>query len=154
LLSIIVNDGTITGKLDSIFVQVGAVKLINSGILDGYVEMSSVSDEVDTITNTGQILGQVHLGGGADSFDGRGGISGAVFGEGGDDTLIGGSAADRLSGGLGRDFLTGGKGADVFHFESLADSTVGALRDVIMDFRQAQHDLIDLSFIDADAGAA
>jgi len=57
-----------------------------------------------------------------------------------------------LTGGLGRDTLTGGVGNDVFDYNALADSTVGAgNRDVIADF-QSGLDEIDVTGIDADTG--
>ncbi len=39
-----------------------------------------------------------------------------IHGLGGNDTIIGGSAADDIYGGAGNDTLTGGAGADIFHF--------------------------------------
>ncbi len=39
-----------------------------------------------------------------------------IHGLGGNDTIIGGSAADNIYGGAGNDTLTGGTGADIFHF--------------------------------------
>ncbi len=43
-------------------------------------------------------------------------IAQTIHGLGGDDTIIGGSAADDIYGGAGNDTLTGGAGADIFHF--------------------------------------
>jgi len=71
----------------------------------------------------------------------------------GDDTLFGNAGKDTLIGGLGVDQLSGGESADTFVFESL-DSGVGAGRDTITDFVARQKDKIDLSAIDAKAGAA
>jgi len=72
----------------------------------------------------------------------------------GDDTLFGNAGKDTLIGGLGVDQLSCGTGADTFVFESLADSGVGAGRDTITDFVARQKDKIDVSAIDAKAGAA
>ncbi|MCO6416483.1 hypothetical protein JYK14_09935 [Siccirubricoccus sp. KC 17139] len=67
----------------------------------------------------------------------------------GDDTLDGGGGGDdRLIGGLGADRLIGGTGADSFIFKAVAESTALSM-DVIVDFSQAQHDLLHLSVIDA-----
>jgi Ca2+-binding RTX toxin-like protein len=82
---------------------------------------------------TGSNLGNLLLGGdGDDQLDGHGGL-------------------DTLEGGYGLDRLTGGLGADVFRYrawnESIADRT---LRDVILDFRRAEGDKIDLSQVDLD----
>jgi Ca2+-binding RTX toxin-like protein len=70
-----------------------------------------------------------------------------------DDTLVGGSGNDTLSGGLGADQLTGGMGADIFRFTRTADSSVAA-SDQILDFSRSDHDLIDVSLIDANTALA
>jgi Ca2+-binding RTX toxin-like protein len=100
-------------------------------------------------------------GGGGDRLTGDdlvntlGGASGAdrLFGRGGDDALLGALGNDRLAGALGRDTLTGGAGADLFDYDRLADSPVGANRDLILDFAQGA-DRIDLTSIDANGGVA
>jgi len=76
-----------------------------------------------------------------------------LTGGGGADALDGGSGADVLNGGTGSDSLTGGFGADTFVYTLTSDTTVGH-RDTIEDFSHAQHDLIDLSAIDAVAGGS
>jgi Ca2+-binding RTX toxin-like protein len=64
-----------------------------------------------------------------------------------DDRLEGGSGNDTLTGGGGADSITGGSGNDLFSFEAIGDSGIGATaRDVITDFTTAQ-DRIDLSAI-------
>ena len=70
----------------------------------------------------------------------------------GDDTLIGNAANNVLTGRYGADLLTGGYGRDTFVFRSIADSR-GADRDTITDFRESQHDRIDLHLIDANTRA-
>ncbi|MBJ6127082.1 VCBS domain-containing protein [Microvirga splendida] len=67
----------------------------------------------------------------------------------GSDTLKGDSGNDWLTGGLGRDKLWGGAGRDVFDFNSVKESKLGSVRDVIYDFRSGQ-DRIDLRGIDAN----
>jgi serralysin len=48
--------------------------------------------------------------------------------------------------------MKGGLGADIFQFLNLADSKKNHLKsDVILDFRHAQNDKIDLSAIDANS---
>lgn len=79
-------------------------------------------------------------GGGADLLSGGRGI----------DTLSGGTGADTLSGGGGRDVLTGGRAADHFVFGSAA----GAQGDRITDFSVTSGDVIDLTAIEAEDGAA
>jgi uncharacterized protein YjiK len=69
-------------------------------------------------------------------------------------TILGGDGNDTIVGGGGLDVLLGGDGSDTFVFESLADSGASvATRDRIKDFTVGA-DLIDLSAIDADTGAA
>jgi Ca2+-binding RTX toxin-like protein len=69
----------------------------------------------------------------------------------GNDTLNGDSGDDALSGGVGSDKLSGGAGADIFVFTSASDSTVAATgRDMILDFKPADGDRINLKAIDAN----
>ena len=88
----------------------------------------------------GTITGVVKLGKGADYFSGYGGKSGAVYGEAGDDHLLGGAQNDTLDGGDGADYLAGyegndtlkgGSGGDHFVFNTTIAS--GGI-DKIMDF--------------------
>jgi serralysin len=58
------------------------------------------------------------------------------------DTLFGGDGQDILYGGKGQDTLTGGADADTFGF--FAADTIGEPPDYIMDFSQADGDVIDL----------
>ena len=73
---------------------------------------------VDLFTNTGFIQGNVVLDTGGnsygDTYDGSGGgiVTGTVFGNGGEDVLIGGEFVDRFDGGEGMDYITGGGGND------------------------------------------
>jgi hypothetical protein len=78
-----------------------------------------------------------------------------IRGMGGSDTLIGGAGSDRLDGGAGADDLQGGSGADVFVFSRLSDlGKSKATADAVLDFRRSQHDVIDLSDLDADSKRA
>jgi len=70
-----------------------------------------------------------------------------------DDRLTGNSGANAIEGGAGKDIVTGGAGADTFVFARIADTAVGANRDVIMDF-QSGVDRIDLWRIDANINVA
>ncbi|MBD1589697.1 hypothetical protein HAQ06_23985 [Pseudomonas sp. C2L12B] len=63
----------------------------------------------------------------------------------GDDALLGGAGDDRLAGGRGTDTLTGGSGADTYVFNSLDELGSGAARDVIVGFKSAEHDQLDLT---------
>lgn len=96
-----------------------------------------------------------------ETFYGQGGND-VISAKGGDDWIEGGAGSDRISGGLGadviiggagKDYLTGNGGADTFYIFAAADSATGAF-DLITDFDQAAGDRLDLSYIDADMGAA
>ncbi|WP_280377091.1 calcium-binding protein [Pseudomonas sp. BN515] len=67
------------------------------------------------------------------------------------DILTGNAAANVLNGGLGVDQLAGGAGADLFDFNALGEMGVGALRDVVKDFKTVEGDKLDLSTLDANA---
>jgi Ca2+-binding RTX toxin-like protein len=84
--------------------------------------------------------------GGGDGNDLLGGGDGA-------DTIYGDGGADVLYGDGGRDTLFGGAGADRFVFTGLGESPA-ASPDRIADFRADLGDIIDLSAIDANSGAA
>jgi hypothetical protein len=142
--------GTIKGIDAAILCELGRIDLNNRGTLTGGIDCND-ADANDTVVNSGKINGEVHLGGGADVFNGNGGTSGAIFGEDGDDKLTGGGHKDTLVGGAGLDRLKGGGAADHFSFIALTNSVVGASRDVILDFSHKQHDKIDLASIDANA---
>jgi 6-phosphogluconolactonase (cycloisomerase 2 family) len=82
------------------------------------------------------------------------GLGDTIFGNLGNDTINGLGGKDIIDGGAGQDFYTGGKGGDRFVFAQETDTAVGATRDVIADFRQVQHDKINLKAIDANINAA
>ena len=150
LVTEIVNSGTIHGALNAIQAAVGAFSLVNQGTLIGDV-IGALSVSADSIVNSGKIAGSVHLGGGNDTFNGAGGTSGAIFGQGGADRLTGGAAGDRMDGGDGNDTLTGGAGADHFVFST---ALVGNNVDRIADFKHGT-DKFDLDHaIFGAAGAA
>jgi Ca2+-binding RTX toxin-like protein len=88
---------------------------------------------------------------GNDQLSGGAGLD-QLFGGAGADVLSGGDGADRLTGGTGRDVLIGGEGDDRFVFARPGDSSPGRNADHITDFELG--DLIDLSLIDANSGAA
>ncbi len=94
-------------------------------------------------------------------FGGNGNDS--IFGGAGRDSLNGGAGNDIIVGGAGADLLTGGSGQDVFRYTSLGDAprATGILaalnRETILDFNASNgnnHDLIDLSAIDANSNVA
>lgn len=69
----------------------------------------------------------------------------------GNDVIKGGGGDDQIYGEAGADVLYGGSGADVFWFAHASDiGTSKNACDTIMDFKQSEKDLIELSQIDAD----
>jgi Ca2+-binding RTX toxin-like protein len=153
--SVFESDGAEGGLADVVYVS--AVQVNRFTLVHSY----TLADNVETVFVTGRIgmtvignnigdnmqgnVGADHLIGG----DGRNILSGL----GGNDTLTGSGNQDILTGGAGKDVLTGGGDADTFRFNVLADSKVGATRDVIKDFTQGgteTRDKIDLFAIDAN----
>ncbi len=88
---------------------------------------------------------------GSAALDGTGNeLANWLTGNSGANQLNGAAGDDKLIGGAGQDTLTGGLGADTFDFNALADSVVGAGRDLVTDFNHAQGDRLDLYSIDAN----
>jgi Ca2+-binding RTX toxin-like protein len=151
---------TIKGGDAAILAEFGARLILrNEGTIDGRIVCSGTNAN-DVVINKGTIAGDVMLGTGADLFNGKGGVSGKVFGEAGsdtltggakDDTLDGGDGIDTIRGGLGKDTMFGGADADIFDFNAIKDSKIGAARDTIKDFERGL-DRIDLKDIDAKTG--
>ena len=94
--------------------------------------------ETDRLTSIENVIG----GGGADSIVGNAAAN----------MLLGGAGNDLLRGGGGADRLEGGPGSDTFRFEA-GDTGLGAAADRITDMVSGA-DLIDLSALDANTGAA
>ena len=135
-----VIDGGVNGAISTEF-NSGGFFLKNHGTLNGAI-FSNAAGQADVVVNVGAIHGAVYLGGGNDTFKGRGGTSGAVYGETGNDRLIGGSHNDFLHGGDGKDTLTGGPGKDQFFFDTALNAATNV--DRITDFTHGV-DKIDLS---------
>jgi Ca2+-binding RTX toxin-like protein len=138
--------------------------VLNGGANDDYFEPGAGHDRVNggggsdtvaykrigvAVTVDLAVTGVQNTGAGASQFTSIENVIGGAF----DDTLSGNSGANLLVGGPGRDVLRGRGGRDVFSFWSVADSAVGARRDVVADFGSGV-DLIDLSAIDANTAAA
>ncbi|MEZ0168943.1 beta strand repeat-containing protein [Microvirga sp. TS319] len=145
------NAGTIQaiGGPDSIGVWLGTraslfglpaslATLANTGRIIGGTAVQG-GDGREAIRNGGMIAGDIHLLGGDDMFDGRGGtVIGMIdLGDGddtahggdGDDTLTGGDGDDALHGEGGSDVLEGGAGNDTLDGGSGIDDMVGGLGD-------------------------
>jgi serralysin len=84
-------------------------------------------------------------------FDGRAELDGSfrIIAGNGDDTLFGSAGGDLIFGGGGADNMDGGDGADVYLYRSSAESSAAASDTILL----GAGDAIDLSQVDADAGA-
>jgi Ca2+-binding RTX toxin-like protein len=125
----IVNDGmirtTTTGTGVAITGNSGVDTLRNTGTVVGNILLDVGNDR---ITNDGLIRGNVDMGGGNDAYAGAAGrLVGTVLGGAGLDTLVGGTAADALNGGADADLLIGGAGDDILSGAAGADRISGGL---------------------------
>ncbi|SPF81320.1 M10 family metallopeptidase C-terminal domain-containing protein [Pseudoprimorskyibacter insulae] len=78
-----------------------------------------------------------------------------IVGASGSETLEGNDGSDVIAGGGSKDVLYGGADADYFVYASATDSTTtSTARDTIMDFSQADGDIINLKGVDANANLA
>lgn len=88
---IVSNAGTMSGQRG---IEIGVVspaewlifRITNSGLIEARDSAITGSNLSDVVINSGRIVGDVALGGGNDTFNGRGGtVSGVVYGGDGDD---------------------------------------------------------------------
>ena len=132
---VIRNTGLISGPEFSIKttdVSSNDATIVNDGTLDGEVNLDA---GVHVLTNSGTIMGDVLLGGGADTYRGvaSGVTAGQVLGEEGADTLIGGSEGDDLRGGTDADLLVGHGGDDSLGGDAGIDMIFGGDGDDSID---------------------
>jgi Ca2+-binding RTX toxin-like protein len=115
------------------------VSLTNKGTIAGTEgSVNFYQSRADTVINDGHLDGLARLGGGGDVYYGEGGwVTGAVWGQGGDDLLVGGARGDVLAGGSGDDTLTGGAGADKLTGAAGADRLSGGTGDDVFRFAAA-----------------
>lgn len=108
----IYNSGTITtGVSDAITTDLGADKVVNTGIINGGVALFGGSD---TIVNRGTITGDISGSDGEDLVDNRGGaIDGTIDLGGENDRLIVGASEETAIGGAGVDTLDFSRSAGV-----------------------------------------
>lgn len=169
------GDDSLTGGLGNDLLSGGAGQ--DRLQLDGGDDVIDGGDGVDTLFYTGtnaltvnlSLTGAQATGAGTDTLRGIENVTGGagndrltgnalanvLCGGAGADTLNGGVGADSLHGGAGRDVLAGGVDGDrdVFVFNSIGDSAVGAGRDVVQNFTSGVDD-IDLRGIDANGALA
>lgn len=121
--------GSVKGDLTA-----GSAHLANYGVIDGDVTLSG------SVRNTGSIEGNVTLGTGNDTFNGRGGsVAGVISGGSGSDIIRAGNDGEFINGGAGHDTIFAGTGPDTFMF-----SPVAADSDTVKGFNATQ-DTIQLS---------
>ena len=93
----ITNSGSITSMLNiaiDLTAGIGTSHMTNSGIVQGAVASYIGSGDTDIVVNSGTMIGNVALGAGNDTFDGRGGtVTGAVDGGTGSDAYFVDSAS-------------------------------------------------------------
>jgi Ca2+-binding RTX toxin-like protein len=141
----ITNSGTLAAENGAaIFIEdevnfIG--QIINTGsILGGLapggplaIEASDAEGQI-TVINNGTIEGDVRLTNGADLYNGaQGSVDGTVFGNGGNDRLLGGGEDDSFDGGAGRDRLVGRGGDDTLVGGGGNDNLRGGGGDDILD---------------------
>jgi Ca2+-binding RTX toxin-like protein len=128
----LVNSGTISGRFFGVSSDGSVVERITNaegGVIAGTSGAMSLSDAISIVVNLGLLSGSAFLGGGADQFDGRGGVQGDIFGGEGDDTLLGGANDDVLNGDEGADRIFGGSGDDLLAGGLDSDHLAGSAGD-------------------------
>jgi Ca2+-binding RTX toxin-like protein len=146
------NSGTIIGGdgdiLDGTFPlpfyrgSFTAITLVEGALVDPIV--------ADTIYNSGRMVGDIHMGAGADYYEGRNGtVEGEVFGGAGQDKLFAGAGNDRLfgedgsdtlMGGAGADYLNGGAGTDTVLYTSAPTGVTASLANAAINTGEAAGD--------------
>lgn len=119
--NILHNNGVIRGTNEGIFVAVNTtspITLINTGNISATNGPRAFDGQAGTenIFNSGTMFGNISFGGGADFYSARGGdgrVTGTIFGENGNDRLIGGDLDDIINGGANDDIIIGGTGDDL-----------------------------------------
>lgn len=130
----------------------GIEEISNNGYAGVKLTGSSTNDIWDFSGMTLTGLVSISAEAGNDIVTGSAGND-SILGKSGMDALAGGGGDDRLTGGADADTLTGGSGRDLFDFDNISESGLGALADLITDFT-AQQDRIDLGTIDANTALA
>lgn len=132
------NTGTISGVNAALEMNSDTnVFLVNSGLLSASAENGEavyLQGGEDRVTNTGEMVGGVWLGGGNDWMDTRQGtVTGTIFGEAGNDTIAGSVNADSIDGGADNDRLRGMEGDDTLLGNSGFDTLYGNAGDDVLD---------------------
>lgn len=104
----VTNSGTMYGRVSGVWHKFGngVLNFTNTGTVESPNASYLGGDSADNVTNRGQMIGMVSLGGGNDLYDGRTGrVTGSVLGGNGDDLYRAGNYADIFDGGEGFDTL-------------------------------------------------
>ena len=104
----VTNSGTMTANIAGVWHKFGLGTLVftNSGTVESLVDAFRGGDSGDHVFNSGSLIGDVLLGGGADLYDGRGGtVDGVINGGDGDDRFLLSNAHETLDGGAGFDTI-------------------------------------------------
>jgi Ca2+-binding RTX toxin-like protein len=109
-----------------------AVTLQNSGLirtmLAGSFAIQDIGSGIETITNSGSIIGKVALGGGSDIFNTAAGkVAGTIDGQAGADAIVGSAFADTILGGTENDTITGNAGNDILNGGANNDTLFGGI---------------------------
>jgi RTX calcium-binding nonapeptide repeat (4 copies) len=132
------NEGTISATLGTAVRFIGSFDdtIVNSGKIESVAGIAiDTGDGADSVNNSGAIVGDVYLGGGADLYRAVGGsVDGIIYAGAGDDRLFvgdvaaivdGGDGADSVLGGAGFDRLSGGNGDDALYGGEGRDALIG-----------------------------
>ncbi|MCA0870599.1 hypothetical protein LCL97_07180 [Seohaeicola saemankumensis] len=111
----------------------GETYIENHGTIGGAIQVGTTT--ADWVINSGDIFGDVSLGGGNDTYRAidDGSVDGTISGEDGDDTLKGGSGDDDFDGGKGKDTLIGRGGDDTMNGGGQNDTMRGGAGDDTMN---------------------
>jgi serralysin len=129
----ITNTGAINGPIQINFDAIGPLVLQNAGSIAASDSAILLGGGADRLVNTGTIQGAIALRHGDDLYDGREGVwaaadalgFGGLYGDVGNDTLLGGRAAETMTGDVGFDLLEGGGGGDALFGGDDADTLLG-----------------------------
>jgi Ca2+-binding RTX toxin-like protein len=151
----ITNTGTIIGgeggfPYAGTTIPYGAYTAFATQIVDNVLTVVA-STTVETIYNSGLMVGNINLDGGADYYEGRNGrVQGEVHGGSGadklfagvgDDRLFGDDGADMLMGGAGADYLNGGAGTDTVLYASATTGVTVSLANSAINTGEAAGDV-------------
>lgn len=136
------ND-TLDGGAGTDTVQYGGAVAVTVDLNAGRATGGHGTDRIIGVENVSSGLGSDSLTGNA--------LANRLAGGAGNDTINGLGGADIIIGGAGRDVMDGGADTarDVFMFSASTDSSLGAARDMVMNFVSGIDDL-DLRGIDAN----